>query len=70
LEDIGKRGLVGFVGVVVQSIPGSVVVELDNDPMTFFRAQMQGGFEKPNHPPQRHFRVTEVERIDPSPRAQ
>jgi hypothetical protein len=62
LEDNGRRGLVGLEGIVVQSIPGSVVVELEDDPMLRFRAEMPGGFEKPIRPPQRHFRVTEVER--------
>lgn len=62
LKDNGSRGLVGLEGVVVQSIPGSVVVELENDPLIAFRANMAGGFELPKRQPQRHFRVTEVER--------
>ena len=63
LEDNGKRGIVGFEGVVKQSFAGSVVVELDDDPMMKFRAEMPGGFVNPTRPPLRHFRVTEVERI-------
>ena len=69
LEDNGSRGLVGYEGVVVLSIPGSVVVELDNDPMIHFRMNMATGFAEPKRAPQRHFRVTEVERVIPSPRA-
>ena len=68
LEDNGRRGLVGLEGVVVQSLPGSVVVELENDPLLDFRATQAGGYERPRRQPQRHFRVTEVERI-PNPRA-
>ena len=68
LKDNGSRGLVGLEGTVVQSLPGFVVVELENDPLLSFRAVQAGGFERPNRQPQRHFRVTEVERI-PSPRA-
>ena len=63
LKDNGKRGIVGLEGVVVQSMPGAVIVELDNDPMLFFRANMQSGFANPGKSPRRHFRVTEVERI-------
>ena len=64
LEDNGRRGIVGLVGDVVQSYPGFVVVELDDDPMLRFRAAMPGGFVNPQRPPKRHFRVTEVEKID------
>jgi len=60
LEDNGRRGLVGLEGKVVSSIPGSVIVELENDPMLFFRATML--VTKNMARPQRHFRVTEVER--------
>lgn len=63
LEDNGRRGLVGLEGVVVQSFPGSVVVELEHDPMIRHRAEMAGGFSFPKRPPKRHFRVTEVERV-------
>jgi len=63
LEDNGKRGLIGLEGVVVQSFPGSVVVELENDPLLRFRANMVHAFAPPNRIPQRHFRVTEVERL-------
>lgn len=62
LEDNGRRGLVGLEGVVVQSIPGYVVVELENDPATRHRVDMAGGFTRPRRAPKRHFRVTEVER--------
>lgn len=63
LKDNGSRGLVGLVGTVVQSFPGSVVVELENDPALRHRVNQQGGFETPRRQPRRHFRVTEVERI-------
>ena len=63
LEDNGRRGLVGLEGVVVQSLPGFVVVELENDPLVRFRAEMPGGAAFPKRQPQRHFRVTEVERV-------
>jgi hypothetical protein len=63
LKDNGKTGLVGLVGVVVQAHPGSVVVELDNDPMLFFRTQMVSGFADPGKSPLRHFHASEVERV-------
>ena len=63
IEDNGRRRLTGLEGMVVQAGPGYVVVELENDPMLFFRAHMQSGFATPKVPPKRHFRVTEVERI-------
>jgi hypothetical protein len=63
LEDNGRRGLVGLEGVVVQSIPGFVVVELENDPAIRHRVEMDGGFSSPRRTPLRHFRVTEVQRI-------
>lgn len=63
LEDNGRRGLVGLEGVVVQSIPGFVVVELENDPALYHRLRMGGGMDRPVVAPQRSFRVTEVERI-------
>lgn len=66
LEDNGSRGLVGLEGLVVVSMPGSVIVELEDDPMLRFRAEMAGGITKPTRIPQRHFRVTEVERIEPA----
>lgn len=68
VEDNGRRGLVGLEGVVVQSFPGSVVVELENDPLLRFRANQNVGFVRSQKTPQRYFRVTEVERIS-SPRA-
>lgn len=63
LEDNGRRGLVGLEGVVVQSLAGFVVVELDNDPALRHRVDMAGGYERPQRKPRRHFRVTEVERV-------
>lgn len=63
LKDNGKRGLVGLEGVVVQSFPGSVMVELENDPALRHRMYQPGGFETPRRQPRRHFRVTEVERV-------
>lgn len=63
IEDNNRRRLVGLEGLVVQSGPGYVIVELENDPMLFFRANMLSGFATPEVPPKRHFRVTEVERI-------
>lgn len=63
LEDNGRRGLVGLEGVVVQSLPGFVVVELENDPALRHRVEMEGGITRPRRRPLRHFRVTEVERI-------
>jgi len=65
IEDNGRRGLVGLEGVVIQSNPGSVIVELEHDPMLRFRMEMQSGFARPSKPPLRHFRVTEVERVNP-----
>jgi hypothetical protein len=69
LKDNGKRGLVGYEGVVVHSYQGGVVVKLDNDPMLHFRSVMKTGFAANTIHPQRHFRASEVERVDPSPRA-
>ena len=63
LEDNGRRGLVGLEGVVIQSFPGSVVVELENDPLLRHRAEMASGFALSKSHPQRYFRVTEVERV-------
>jgi len=63
LEDGGRRGLVGLEGVVVQSLPGSVVVELEHDPLLRFRAEQAGGFVIPRRTPRRHFRNNEVERV-------
>ena len=63
LEDNGSRGLVGLEGVVVASVPGSVVVELEHDPMLKFRAEMKVGIALSTQHPQRHFRVSEVERV-------
>lgn len=63
LKDNDKRGLVGLEGVVVQSIPGSVIVQLEADPMIKFRSNQATGFAKPTVAPKRFFRVTEVERI-------
>lgn len=68
LEDNGRRNLVGLEGEVVQSLPGAVIVELENDPLLYHRATQAGGFERTRRKPRRHFRVTEVERI-PNPRA-
>ena len=65
IKDNGKRGLLGLEGVVVQSFPGEVVVELENDPAIRHRVNMLGGYEKTRRQPQRHFRVTEVERVLP-----
>jgi hypothetical protein len=53
---------VGLEGVVVQSFPGSVVVELEADPALRHRLRMPGGFMSPTVQPRRHFRVTEIER--------
>lgn len=63
LRDNGRRGLIGLEGVVVQSLPGAVIVELVGDPLLKFRASMKSGFETIKITPRRHFRVTEVERI-------
>jgi hypothetical protein len=63
LKDNGRRGLVGLEGSVVQSLPGFVIVELENDPLLRHRANMAGGFERRQTAPRRHFRVTEVERV-------
>ena len=63
LEDNGTRGLLGLEGVVVQSFPGEVVVQLENDPMIRHRVRMLGGIARARRAPHRHFRVTEVERI-------
>ena len=63
LEDNGSRGLVGLEGVVIQSFPGYVVVELEGDPALRHRVRMDGGYERPRVQPRRHFRVTEVERV-------
>lgn len=62
LEDNGRRGLVGLEGLVVLSLPGYVVVELENDPALRHRVEMEGGFTRPRRTPKRHFRVIEVER--------
>jgi hypothetical protein len=62
IKDNGKRGLLGLEGVVMQSFPGEVVVELENDPLIGHRANMIGGMVL-NKRPMRHFRVTEVERV-------
>ena len=63
LEDNGRRGLVGLEGVVVQSSPGFVTVELENDPLLRHRMYQAGGFATTRKQPRRHFRVTEVERV-------
>ena len=63
LKDNNKRGLLGLEGVVVQSFPGYVVVELESDPALRHRVSMQTGFAKSRITPRRHFRVTEVERL-------
>lgn len=63
LKDNGRRGLVGLEGKVVQTIPGSVVVELDADPLLLVRANQLGGIARTLQTPRRHFRVTEVERV-------
>jgi len=63
IEDNGTRGLVGLEGIVVASGPGSVVVELEDDPLIRFRAEMAGGITFPSRTPQRHFRASEVERV-------
>jgi hypothetical protein len=54
--------LIGLEGVVVQSLPGAVVVELENDPAVRHRVTMDGGISVPRRRPLRHFHVTEVER--------
>ncbi len=69
LKDNGTRGLIGYEGIVVQTYQGGVVVELEDDPLLFFRADMKTGFATNMSHPQRHFRASEVERVDPSPRA-
>lgn len=69
LKDNGRRGLVGYEGIVVQSYQGGVVVELEDDPLIHFRSEMRTGFVTSRTQPQRHFRASEVERVDPSPRA-
>ena len=63
VKDNGTRGLLGLEGVVVQSFPGEVVVELEDDPAIRHRVTMSGGITKRTIPPQRFFRVTEVERM-------
>lgn len=62
VQDNGRRGLIGLEGVVVQSLPGAVVVELENDPAVRHRVTMDGGISVPRRRPLRHFHVTEVER--------
>lgn len=66
LQDNGRRGLVGLEGVVVQTVAGGVVVELENDPAIRFRLRMNLDFHGPSKRPLRYFRVTEVERIQPA----
>lgn len=63
LKDNGTRGLLGLEGLVVQSFPGFVVVELDNDPALNHRVLQARGFDTTRNP-RRHFRVTEVERVN------
>lgn len=63
VEDNGRRGLVGLEGVVVSSMPGSVTVVLENDPVLSHRVIQRLGFGMARGPIRRHFRVTEVERV-------
>jgi len=63
LEDNGRKGLLLLEGIVVQSLPGYVVVRLDDDPILKHRINQLGGLTKHTVAPLRHFRVTEVERL-------
>lgn len=63
IADDERRGLKGLEGVVVQSMPGAVIVELENDPLLYHRSNMRVGFEKAKRQPQRHLRVIDVERV-------
>jgi len=63
LKDNGRRGLVGLEGTVVISTPGSVVVELENDPADKMRVDMAGGITNRIVKARRHFLINEVERI-------